>query len=80
MNQIFQNMLNEETERQELLTIIAEKLQSLSPGGTITVDDVLSTSSTNPVQNKVITDEINDIKTTLGNINTVLESVLGGSS
>jgi hypothetical protein len=80
MNQIFQNMLNEETERQELLTIIAEKLQSLSPGGSITVDDALSTSSTNPVQNKVITDEINDIKTTLGNINTVLESVLGGSS
>jgi hypothetical protein len=80
MNQIFQNMLNEETERQELLTIIAEKLQSLSPGGSITVDDALSTSSTNPVQNKVITDEINDIKTTLGNINTVLESALGGSS
>lgn len=80
MDQIFQNMLNAETERQELMAEIASKIRALEPGGSITVDDVLSTSSTNPVQNKVITGEINDIKTMIGNINSVLETVLGGSS
>ena len=80
MDQIFQNMLEAETTRQELMADIATKLQALEPGGSITVDNALSTSSTNPVQNKVITGEINDMKTTIGNINTVLESVLGGSS
>ena len=80
MDQIFQNMLEAETTRQELMAEIAAKIQALEIGGSITVDDVLSTTSTNPVQNKVITEEINDMKTTIGNINTVLESVLGGSS
>lgn len=41
-----------------------------------TIDTALSTTSTNAVQNKVITGEINDIKTTIGDINTVLEEVL----
>lgn len=80
MDQIFQNMLEAETTRQELMAEIATKIQALEIGGSITVDDDLSTTSTNPVQNKVITEEINDIKTTIGNINTMLESVLGGSS
>lgn len=80
MDQIFQNMLEAETTRQELMAEIATKIQALELGGNITVDDALSTSSTNPVQNKVIAEEINDMKTTIGNINTVLESVLGGSS
>lgn len=80
MDQIFQNMLNAETARQELMAEIATKIQALEIGGSITVDDALSTESTNPVQNKVISGEINDIKTTIGNINSVLETVLGGSS
>jgi hypothetical protein len=80
MDQIFQNVLNAETARQELMAEIASKIQALGPGGSIAVDDALSESSANPVQNKVITGEINDIKTTIGNINSVLETVLGGSS
>lgn len=78
MDQIFQNILNAETARQELMAEIASKIQALEIGGS--VDDALSTESTNPVQNKVIAGEINDIKTTIGNINSILETVLGGSS
>lgn len=39
-------------------------------GGTVTVDSVLSTTSTNPVQNRIITNEINSVKNNLksGNI------------
>lgn len=36
-----------------------------SSGGSVTVDSALSLSSTNPVQNKVITHEINEITNTL---------------
>lgn len=36
-------------------------------GGSVTVDSALSTTSTNPVQNKVITEEINDINNALQN-------------
>ena len=35
-------------------------VSSSGGGGTITVDDFLSTTSTNPVQNKVITNALND--------------------
>lgn len=38
---------------------------SSSGGGSITVDDQLSTTSTNPVQNKVITNALNDKQATL---------------
>lgn len=80
MDPIFQDMLDAEITRKDLLSSIASKIQMIQPGESITVDDALSTSSSNPVQNKVITGEINDIKTTIGNINYVLETVLGGSS
>ena len=43
-----------------------------------TVDNVLSDTSKNPVQNKVVKKALDDIITTIGNINTVLEEVLGG--
>lgn len=46
------------------------------------VDDVLSTTSTNPVQNKVITGEVNemksqlqDVETTIGNIDVLLGTI-----
>ena len=38
-----------------------QKLQDIPEPPTVTVDDELSTSSTNPVQNKVITGKINEI-------------------
>ena len=40
------------------------------------IDSALSTSSTNPVQNKIIATEINTINATIGDINTILEAVL----
>ena len=40
------------------------------------IDSALSTTSENPVQNKVIALAIEDINTTIGNINAVLEEVL----
>ena len=37
-------------------------------GGTVDVDTTLSTTSTNPVQNKVITDSINDVRGQIQNL------------
>lgn len=42
----------------------------------IEVDSAMSTTSENPVQNKVITAAVNAIQETIGDINTVLEEVL----
>lgn len=53
---------------------IAWKPISSESGGIIT-DDVLSTSSTNPVQNKVIAEKITDIETLVGNIDILLGTI-----
>lgn len=50
--------------------IVVENTASVISGGaSITVDDALSPTSTNPVQNKVIYDTIGNIETLLNNIN-----------
>ena len=41
-------------------------------GGSVTVDSALSTSSTNPVQNKAITNKINQMDSWLGELDTWL--------
>jgi hypothetical protein len=41
-------------------------------GGSVTVDSALSTSSTNPVQNKAITSKINQMDSQLGELDTWL--------
>ena len=46
---------------------------NIQGGGTVTVDDSLSTASTNPVQNKVINRAIGEIKSDLGNLSFVSE-------
>ena len=43
---------------------------------TFPVDAALSNSSLNPVQNQVITAALNDIETEIGNIETVLATVV----
>lgn len=43
-----------------------EALRSLINNNKVTVDSALSTDSTNPVQNKIVTTEINGIKTLIG--------------
>ena len=50
----------------------------VSYGGTGTVDPVLDQQSSNPVENKAVAKAISDINTVIGDINTVLEEVLGG--
>lgn len=50
----------------------------ISYGGTGTVDPILDQQSSNPVENKAVAKAISDINTVIGNINTVLEEVLGG--
>lgn len=47
-------------------------------GGTITVDDALNTTSENPVQNKVIATKINELDTTIGDIETILHTLNEG--
>jgi hypothetical protein len=42
--------------------IAAEALEKAEEGPSITVDDALSTTSENPVQNKVITNALNNIE------------------
>lgn len=62
-----------------------EALRSLINNNKVTVDDVLSTDSTNPVQNKIVTTEINGIKTLVGDtsvaeqINTAISSKVEAS-
>lgn len=50
----------------------------ISYGGTGTTDPILDQQSSNPVENKAVAKAISDINTVIGNINTVLEEVLGG--
>lgn len=55
---------------------------TIGGGGTITVDDRLSSTSTNPVQNKVITDELNNKQAKLQsgmNIKTINGATILGS-
>ena len=44
-------------------------------GGSITVDSELSETSTNPVQNKVITERIVKIETDVGNVDALLSTI-----
>lgn len=63
------------------LSIDENGVLSGQAGGSVTIDSTLSTVSTNPVQNKVITSEINSINTTVGNIQSSVEgitSAIGG--
>lgn len=46
----------------------------------LTVDSSLSTTSTNPVQNKIITEEINNIKQSINSINAILEQLQNGTT
>ena len=41
----------------------------------ITVDSELSDTSTNPVQNKVVTKKITEITTTVGNVDALLQTI-----
>ena len=45
-------------------------------GGNINVDSSLSSTSTNPVQNKVITEGLQELQRQVGEIDTILNSVL----
>ena len=42
----------------------------------VTIDSSLSSTSTNPVQNKVITEELQELQRQVGEIDTILNSVL----
>lgn len=52
-------------------------IEIIGGGGSITIDDALSATSTNAVQNKIITNKINDIEAIIGNINNVLTQING---
>jgi len=56
------------------LSIDENGVLSATGGATITVDSVLSAVSTNPVQNKVITSEINATNSTLSNLSTTVSN------
>lgn len=63
-----------EIDPEELEQIVQDYLQA-NPPTLITVDEVLSTESTNPVQNKVVTNAINDLKVMIGNAEALLETI-----
>lgn len=60
-------------------------IQTSGSGGSIVVDSALSTTSTNPVQNSVITAALNDtatvqyVDTKVGNIETILQALNSGT-
>ena len=51
--------------------------EELSSGGSGSVDNELSLVSVNPVQNKVITEEINKIKESFQDISEILDNING---
>lgn len=57
------------------LSIDENGVLSGQAGGSVTVDSTLSTTSTNPVQNRVITSEINSTNTIVGNIQSSIEGI-----
>lgn len=59
---------------QQLLDLINSG-GNVGGGSNITVDSELSDTSTNPVQNKVVTQAIGDVKTTVGNIDSLLSTI-----
>lgn len=59
------------------LSIDENGVLSATGGASITVDSTLSTVSTNPVQNRVITSEINSTNTTVGNIQSSITAING---
>ena len=48
-------------------------------GGSITVDDAISSTSTNPVQNKVVTAALSDISATI-NMDAYLDLIIAGNT
>ena len=50
----------ETTDKSSIVAAINEARQSGGGGGSVTVDSTLSTTSQNPVQNRVITDALNE--------------------
>lgn len=57
---------------------IKVKIEGGGGGGDITVDDALSTTSENPVQNKVITNKVNEIESSIGDVETILHELNNG--
>lgn len=63
--------------------IIKNKIEYTGGGGgstSITVDSELSTTSTNPVENMVITQKINEMETTIQSLNIEVDSELSTTS
>lgn len=58
-------------------TVGGYSAMELMTAGTIDIDSGLSEVSTNPVQNKIITNAINELTEEIGDISTALNSILG---
>ena len=48
---------------------------AVNGSGSGVVDDYLSLESTNPVQNKVITEKVTELETNIGNVETLLGTI-----
>ena len=59
------------------LSIDANGVLSAQAGGSITIDSTLSTVSTNPVQNRVITSEINSTNNSVSSLQSAVEGISG---
>ena len=61
------------TAKTDLVSAINEVNAKGGGGGSVTVDDALSTTSTNPVQNKVVTARINGLDSDVGTLRTSVQ-------
>ena len=84
LNEIYNDL---DSEKQDVL-VSGENIKTINSqsilgngdieiSGNVTVDSELSTTSNNPVENKVITNAINEINATIGNINNTLTEING---
>jgi len=76
--------LNEAISNQKFKTINGQEITGegnieIQGGGSVTVDDVLSETSVNPVQNKVITEQINTMNELLAQLDEVFPTTLSVS-
>ena len=76
-NKIDKNALYFITDSDKHSIYMGEELYSGESGGGGSVDNELSLVSVNPVQNKVITEEINKIKESFQDISEILDDING---
>ena len=72
---LFQSLLYRMDDLGERVLCLERKINEGGGGGTITVDDAISGTSTNPVQNRAIFNSLTDISNSLSNVSQTVQNI-----